>query len=313
MHRNALLLAAAVLLSAAPPARADGDGGRPVTCLYVGAGAVTADALLSVEDGRLLMERDGTPVEMELEACREVILDRAVRSSSPAPWTVWTRSGCRLGVRRIAPGAEPEAFSVSGYGWEAEGLPLGALSAMLSRDAQRNGPAETEAFEDALADPPAGSDRVAVALEGGVQVVSCVAEGVTEAGLALSLGGARRTVRWEDLRWAVLGGAASEASEPPRHRVGLTDGSVVCLESLELRDALLTGADGPARFSIGQRPRGRLNRRDQAASCKKEPARVQVVEPFLIILLDLYGLSGQHQCNNNQQKHEQRNRRYAHN
>jgi len=243
LHGLLACIAAAALASGAP-----GPAPLPVECLRVGEG-VEVGRLVSVRHGMLALQQDAGVVERPLDGFRRLIFAATSEPPLPPPLTVWTADGRRLAVRRFETGGEAGGLAAVGYGWQAEGLALSSLRAIASRGVLRGAPEERAAFEEAMADPPAGSDLLMASRDGQRRLVSCVVEGLNADGVELTAAGRRRSLGWDAVEWLVLSPTAG-AQAARAHLVMLTDGTAIALDAFELADGRLSGTGGGARWSV---------------------------------------------------------------
>ena len=237
--RVALCMACLVGAAAVPPQEA--------TCLRVGEGAVSG-RLAGLDDGRVLLEREGAVVALALEDLRRVRLSEpSGQGASPAPWTLWLRGGGRAAVSRIEAGSRPEALTLVGYGWTCTDVALDAVEAAAARRAMRS-EAEADSLREALDDPPQHADLLTAGSDGERASVGCVIEGVHADGLRVLLGGSARTVPWSRVLWVVT--ARDERPAARAHLAELTDGTLLPVEQPELNGDLLSGRLGGGTVAI---------------------------------------------------------------
>jgi len=243
VHRVLTYLAMSVL--AAAPSEAPAP---LVQCLRIGEGA-EAGRLLAVRGGVLALQQQHGTAELPLDGFRELVFAPVSEPPLPPPFTAWTTDGRRLAVRRFASAPQAGTVGLVGYGWRAEGVPLGSLRAVAARSVLRGDAERREAFEQARDAPPAGEDLLTAARDGRRRLVPCVVEGLGPDGVVLSVADRRRTLDWGAVEWLVLsptpGGPGGR-----RHFVMLTDGTGIALESFELADGRLSGVEGAAGWSV---------------------------------------------------------------
>ncbi len=252
----AVVLSQLVLAQAAPEAPAVG-------CLNVGDGA-EAGRLVSIAADKVTLARDGAEAAFPLAAFREIAAAPGQAGGAPQPapalrlpppWTIWADKGDVLMAREVKQGAAPGTVDITGYGWEATGVPLVSVRALAAREVM-SAPSGREAFEAVCRSPPTASDRVAIASGEGEQILSCVVDGVSAAGLKLvpAPGAAAETVpagvRWAQVRWAVLSPGARPPERATGHMVELSDGTRFRAQSLDVRDGALAAEDAGARFAL---------------------------------------------------------------
>nr|MCK4376151.1 hypothetical protein [Candidatus Brocadiia bacterium] len=243
-------------------ALADANETRPVECLRTGEGAVVG-RLISVEGDTLTLRRGQATEALPLEGFREIVFDGPPVPTIPPPWTVWAGKSGRFMLRRIEAGDEAETVDLIGYGWKGEGLALGSVRALAARSLLQGPTDRLEEFRRARDDPPGGEDLLMLARGDRRHLIACAVEEMTAAGVTVSVGQARRTVPWTDLRWLVLSPAAPQA-EDEGHLVELADGTLIRLRSFELRDGTLTGEGRTARYSIAAGRPARIRIRSDA-------------------------------------------------
>ena len=254
-----------------------------VRCIRVGVGAVEG-RLLGVREGRLSIESAQGRSEFPLDAFREIAFRPVERPSYPPPFGVWSAEGRFMAVRRLAGGAEPGTVDLTGYGWRAEDVPLGALGAVARRSVLRGGAEEREAFDEARAAPPTAEDMLMVLRDGRRRAVSCVVEGPGGDGVTLSLAGRRLTLGWDAVEWLVL--APTQGGAPgPRHLIELTDGTALAVGSFEIAGGSLSGRDGAATWTVEARRLARVRVASGAYTYLSDARPADVVtEPMLEVV-----------------------------
>ncbi|NLW49384.1 MAG: hypothetical protein GXY85_00890 [Candidatus Brocadiaceae bacterium] len=248
----------------------------PVECRRVAWGAESG-LLVSVDAGTVVLLQDGRRTSHPLDAFRDLVLAPVSEPPLPPPLTVWTAGGHRLAVRRVrtepAPGG---ALTLLGYGWRAEGMPLGSLRGLATRAALQAPAEDRRAFEAAMADPPTGHDLLRAERGPHGQVLACTVEALGEDGVELTIGGGRRrSLGWDAVGWIVLGPVGDRAPAPV-HRVLLADGTAVPLDAFELRGGRLSGLGAGARWTIEAARLARVRVASERHRCLSDlqPARV---------------------------------------
>jgi len=236
-------------VSLSPVAGAEVAAAPAVECLRIGEGVVSG-RLVSIQADTVTLSRNGAEEALALSGFREIALGKGTAPALPPPFAVWADKGTCLMVRQIEPAERTEALDLIGYGWEGRNVPLGSVRAVASR-ALLMGPEQArEEFRRTRENPPPSEDRLMLAADERSQVISCIVESVTEAGLTVAIGRARRTVPWSALRWAVLSPGGRPRQHATGHMVELADGTTIRLQSLELRGEALTGEESAASYRV---------------------------------------------------------------
>ncbi len=231
-------------------AQADAPPVLRVECLRTGEGQV-AGRLRGIQAGRLTLLRNGREEEFPISSFREIVFDGPPPHVVPPPFTIWGRNDRLFAVRRIAAGAAAGTLNLEGYGWRGTNIPLASLRAVATRRFLRDGPAEEiESFRESREDPPVGHDRVMLRRDERRQVFSCAVERMTEEGVGLALAGSQKTARWDDVEWIVLSPSAPASAPEGGHLVQPADGSRLRVRAPELKDGVLSGEDGEARYRV---------------------------------------------------------------
>ncbi|GAG44329.1 unnamed protein product, partial [marine sediment metagenome] len=198
---------------------------------------------------------------------------------------------------RIERGPSPGTLRLTGYGWEAEGVPLSSVRALATRRfVSRDEGEELREFQEARDNPPVGRDLLALLKDGPStplraggtgrrHVISCAVDSIGRSGPTVVVGQVRKTFPWAEVEWLVLSPGAGPKAAPGSHWLELADGSRVQAHRLEFADGSLSAQNGTARYRVsgGELLRIRIASDAYRYLSDLEPASVDA-QPFLDVV-----------------------------